>query len=343
MLTERQLLILEAIIRDYTNEGQPIGSKRLEQQLPIHASSATIRNEMAALERLGLIAKEHSSSGRIPSERGYRYYVDHIMKPAKIDKGAVQSIRQSFGSEFQKVDEIVATSARILSDLTQYTAISLKPESTDIRLEGFRLVPIGDRQVMVILVTSDGTVESQMYNLPEGIRGDELESVIRIINDRVVGLSLNQVTARLHECLPLITQYLHKPDGFMDAFGSILDKAVRKQIYVGGKTNLLSFTHGATPEQIKALYSLIDRSADLGTLLENGDRNVSVRLGSELPDNLLAHYSLVSAAYDDGNNGRGIIAILGPTNMPYSKVIGLLSAFSDELTRRIFDYYRHLS
>lgn len=98
MLTERQLLILEAIIRDYTNEGQPIGSKRLEQQLPIHASSATIRNEMAALEKLGLIAKEHSSSGRIPSERGYRYYVDHIMKPAKIDRGAVQNIRQSFGN-----------------------------------------------------------------------------------------------------------------------------------------------------------------------------------------------------------------------------------------------------
>lgn len=152
--------------------------------------------------KLGLIAKEHSSSGRIPSERGYRYYVDHIMKPAKIDRGAVQNIRQSFGNEFQKVDEIIATSARILSDLTQYTAISLKPESADIRLEGFRMVPIGDRQVMVILVTSDGTVESQMYNLPAGINGDELESVIRVINDKVVGLSLNQVVAKLHECLP---------------------------------------------------------------------------------------------------------------------------------------------
>lgn len=124
------------------------------------------------------------------------------MKPAKIDRGAVQNIRQSFGNEFQKVDEIIATSARILSDLTQYTAISLKPESADIRLEGFRMVPIGDRQVMVILVTSDGTVESQMYNLPAGINGDELESVIRVINDKVVGLSLNQVVAKLHECLP---------------------------------------------------------------------------------------------------------------------------------------------
>ena len=125
----------------------------------------------------------------------------------------------------------------------------------------------------------------------------------------------------MHECLPLITKYLHKPDGFMDAFGSILDKAVKKQVYVSGKTNLLSFAHWEDPEQVKALDSLIDQSADA----------------------LLSHYSLVSAAYDDGNNGQGIIAILGPTNMPYSKVIGLLDAFRDELTQRIFDYYQHLN
>ena len=226
MLTERQLLILEAIIRDYTNEGQPIGSKRLEQQLPIHASSATIRNEMAALEKLSLIAKEHSSSGRIPSERGYRYYVDHIMKPAKIDRDAVQNIRQSFGNEFQKVDEIVATSARILSDLTQYTAISLKPEAADIRLEGFRMVPIGDRQVMVILVTSDGTVESQMYNLPAGIHGDELESVIRVINDKVVGLSLNQVVPScMNACLSLRSICISLTDSWMRLAASLTKRS----------------------------------------------------------------------------------------------------------------------
>lgn len=342
MLTERQLFILEAIIRSYTEDGQPIGSKRLEQQLPIHASSATIRNEMAYLEKQGLIAKEHSSSGRIPTERGYRYYVDHIMKPSKLDLTAVQNIRQSFNSEFQKVDEIVATSAQILSDLTQYTAISLKPEATDIRLEGFRMVPLGDQQIMVILVTSDGRVESQMYAIPSGIRGEELEAVTRVINDKVVGLSLNQVIAKLHESLPLILRYLHQADGFMDAFGQIVNKAVERQVYVSGKTNLLSFTPWASPEQIKALYTLIDQSNNLNSLLDAGSKGISIKMGSELPDRLLSHYSLVSAAYDDGNNGQGIIAILGPNNMPYSKMIGLIDVFRDEMTKRIFAYYRHL-
>ena len=129
MLTERQLLILEAVIRNYTEAGQPIGSKTLQQQLPVHVSSATIRNEMAVLEQQGYIAKEHSSSGRIPSLKGYRYYVDNLMKPSKLDRNALYDIRNSFGNEFQKIDEILATSAKILSDLTSYTAISLKPEA----------------------------------------------------------------------------------------------------------------------------------------------------------------------------------------------------------------------
>ena len=193
VLTERQLLILEAVIRNYTEAGQPIGSKTLQQQLPVHVSSATIRNEMAVLEQQGYIAKEHSSSGRIPSLKGYRYYVDNLMKPSKLDRNALYDIRNSFGNEFQKIDEILATSAKILSDLTSYTAISLKPEAKDLRLEGFRLVELGNQQVMVILVTSDGTVESQTFTMPSGISGSELEAVIRLINDKVVGLPLRQV------------------------------------------------------------------------------------------------------------------------------------------------------
>ena len=120
VLTERQLLILETIIKDYTDVGQPIGSKTLQEQLPVHVSSATIRNEMAALEKAGLIRKEHSSSGRVPSIKGYRYYVDNILTPAQVDQQALADIRSSFQGDFSKVDEIVAASANILSDLTNY-------------------------------------------------------------------------------------------------------------------------------------------------------------------------------------------------------------------------------
>lgn len=341
VLTERQLLILEAVIRNYTESGQPIGSKTLQQQLPVHVSSATIRNEMAVLEQQGYIAKEHSSSGRIPSLKGYRYYVDNIVQPVKLDNTALHSIRNSLGTEFQKVDEIVATSAKILSDLTSYTAISFKPEAKDICLEDFRMVELGNQQVMVILVTSDGTVESQTFTMPAGISGNELKAVIRLINDKVVGLPLNQVIVRLNECLPLLTRYLHQPEGFIDVFGNVLHQAVKEQVYVGGKMNLLDFSKDASLEQIKSLYSLVDQSNGIGNLLNASQQSeISIKLGDELPEIFLQNYSLISASFDDGNNGRGTIAILGPTNMPYSKMLGLISVFRDELTQRITDYYQ---
>ena len=179
MLTDRQLSILKAIIQNYTDVGQPIGSKKLQEQLPIHVSSATIRNEMAALERQGLIMKQHSSSGRIPSLEGYRYYVDNLLEPDKLDRNVVSRIRKSLNYEFAKVDDIVALSAQLLSQMTNYVAISLKPGSNDVVVEGFRLVPLGNQQVMVLLVTSDGSVENQIFSIPENIHGDQLEAVIR--------------------------------------------------------------------------------------------------------------------------------------------------------------------
>lgn len=339
MLTPRQLLILEAIIRDYTNIGQPIGSKKLQEQLPVHVSSATIRNEMAALEQAGYIAKEHSSSGRVPSLLGYRYYVDNLVQPSKLNQEELRNIRTSFDSEFSKVDEIVATSARILSDLTNYTAISLKPGSQELRLEGFRMVPLGSQQVMLLMVTSDGTVENQIFNLPAGISGDELEAVIRLINDQLVGLPLNQIEAHLQNNMALLQRYLHQPAGFIEVFGNVLEKAVREHVYVGGKKNLLNLVNSDNLEQIKLLYSLVDHKTDLNSLLGRLDDDISVKIGRELMNDILLDYSVISATYNDGNNGQGLIAILGPTNMPYSKMIGLLDVFRNELSRRLTNYY----
>lgn len=339
LLTERQLLILEAVIRNYTESGQPIGSKTLQQRLPVHVSSATIRNEMAVLEQQDYIAKEHSSSGRIPSLKGYRYYVDNIVQPSQLDRTSLKNIRSSFGNEFQKVDEIVATSAQILSDLTSYTAISLKPKAKDIRVEGLRIVPLGNQQVMGILVTSDGTVESQTFTVPAGISSDELEVAMRLLDDKIAGVPLSQVLVRLNDCLPLLSRYLHQPAGFVEVFGSILDKALKEQVYIGGKMNMLDFSKGASLEQIKSLYSLVDQTK-IGSLVTPAKSGISVKLGDELPSKLLQNYSLISATFDDGNNGQGMIALLGPTNMPYSKMIGLVSVFRDELTRRITDYYQ---
>lgn len=193
MLTERQELILKTIITDFTQTHEPVGSKTVMKQLPIKVSSATIRNEMAVLEDQDLIEKTHSSSGRIPSSEGYRYYLDNLVEPLQLPESVYNTIGSQLDRPFHQVNEIVQEAARILSDLTDYTAFAEGPESGDVKITGFRIVPLSARQVMAILVTSDGNVQNQVYALPHNIHGEEIEKAVRMINDQLVGKSLNEV------------------------------------------------------------------------------------------------------------------------------------------------------
>ena len=180
MLTERQKLILSLIIQDFTNSGQPVGSKSLMEE-GVKASSATIRNDMKALEELGMLEKTHSSSGRIPSVSGYRYYVDHLLTPAKVSNQEVAQIRNSLKKDIHEIDDIIQQSAKILSQVTSYTAFSLGPEMKDRTLTGFRIVPLNDRQILAIIVTDKGNVESQVFRVPENVESQDLEKMVHIV------------------------------------------------------------------------------------------------------------------------------------------------------------------
>lgn len=341
MLTQRQDAILQAIVRQYTVTGQPVGSKILAQHLPIKVSSATIRNEMVALEEQGLLIKEHSSSGRIPSTRGYRYYVDHLLdEKMVIDNNDLAIIRNSFGSNFHKIDEIVSRSADILSDLTSFTTFTLRPEQKQVRLSGFRLVPLGNHQVMAILVTDSGDVENQTFTIPRDMNTDELEAVIRLINDQLAGLTLSEVLLRLQQDIPMkAVQYMHSSDGVLDIFDNILSHAASERFFVGGRMNLLGFSHNHDPNNLRELFGLLDKNENLSHFLDPEDDDIHVRIGSEISNKLLDDFSLITATYDVDQYGKGIIAVLGPTRMPYSRTIGIVGAFRRELARQLMEYY----
>lgn len=345
MLTQRQAIILKNIIRIYTQTEQPVGSKHLMNELPIKVSSATIRNDMAKLEDMGLLDKTHSSSGRVPSIKGYRYYLDHLLEPSDVSNNDLAMIRQTFNQQYQMIDDIVAQSAKILSTLTSYTAITLGPDVQDIRLDGFRLVPLGNHQIMAILVTSIGTVQNQIFHIPRTISGEELEKAVNIINDQLVGQPLTVVAKRIQTDIPqMLMKYVSSPNGFLDIFGTILKQAAADHFYVGGRLNLLDFANDDI-SSLKTLYSLFEKNDDLANLLKLPDietgpnGKIVVRLGNELSPNTLHNYSLITASYDVADHGRGVIALLGPTSMPYSKIIGLLDLIREELARRITDYY----
>ncbi|MCA9766548.1 MAG: heat-inducible transcription repressor HrcA [Carnobacterium sp.] len=343
MLTERQILILKSIIFLYTNYGTPIGSKTLMNEAGLSYSSATIRNEMVRLEVLGFIEKTHSSSGRIPSIKGYRFYVDHLLHPIEVQQKDLITIKKSFSNEYHQLDEIVIQSAELLSQLTSYTAISLGPELKDSRLTGFRLVPLTENKVMVILVTDKGHVENQMFSLPKTIQPKDLEKMVTIFNERLVGHTLIEVFKKLETEIPaLINKYAKSAVGISSALDTFILQAGRDQIHVGGRMNMLDYSNGMNVEKFKLIYSLMEDQHDLAHLLTPPQSGIEVKIGQELDDERFEGFSLITASYNVVGYGTGMIALLGPTSMPYSKMISLVDVFRNELSKKVIDYYHSM-
>ncbi|MFV0560900.1 MAG: heat-inducible transcriptional repressor HrcA [Enterococcus sp.] len=342
MLTQRQNDILRLIIQNYTTTGLPVGSKTLMSE-GIEASSATIRNDMKALEEVGLLLKTHSSSGRIPSADGYRYYVDHLLKPVRASQTDMQTIRRSLGKDFHEINEIIQQSAEILSSLTSYTAFSLGPEVKDRRLTGFRIVPLNDRQIIAIIVTDRGNVESQVFTIPTNIGSQELEKMVHLINERLVGEPLIAVYHKLRTEIPMILhKYFQTPEGILNLFDTVLGQAFEDKIYVSGQMNLLDYEPQQSLHQFKSMYSFMKDSEELTQLFEPTDSQVHIRIGSEIGNDLLQNMSIIQASYKIEGHGKGTIALLGPTNMPYSRMFGLVDAFRRELADKLENYYRSL-
>ena len=342
MLTPRQQMILHLIIQNYTNTGQPTGSKRLMED-GVEASSATIRNEMKALEEAGLLLKTHSSSGRVPSIKGYRYYVDHLLKPSEVDQNEIQTIRHSFGKDFHEINEIIQQSATILSNLTSYTALSLGPDVKERKLTGFRIVPLNARQIIAIIVTDKGNVENQVFTLPESMSSEDLEKMVRIINDKLIGEPLMTVYHRLRTEIPMILhKYFQTTDGIVDLFDTMLSHIFEEKIFVGGRMNLLDFEPTQDVSQFKSMYSFMKNADQLTQLLAPRDSAIQIRIGSELGNDLLQNMSLIQASYEIEGHGQGTIALLGPSSMPYSRMFGLMEVFRGELAKKLADYYRAL-
>lgn len=348
MLTKRQELILKTIIQDFTTSHEPVGSKTVMNQLPMKVSSATIRNEMAALEEQGLLEKTHSSSGRIPSSAGYRYYLDNLVDPVQIPSSVYNRIVYQLDQPFNQVNEIVQEAAKILSDLTNYTAFAAGPETHDALITGFRIVPLSEHQVMAILVTDDGNVKNQVYTLSHHSSGEEIEKAVRLINDQLTGKPLNSVNSKLlHQIADHLISRGSAPE-ILDLLQDVVKDAASEQMYVDGQINLLNNYHHSDVDKIKSLYEMFGQNDEMYRLIglapeqESDDKKkgkVQVTLGPDLPSELLKNYSLLTARYNVGKYGKGTIALLGPTNMPYSQMIGLLEYFRTELARKLLDYY----
>lgn len=340
MLTERQLIILETIIQLYTNDGQPVGSKTLAEEAGIEASSATIRNEMSYLEEVGFIQKTHSSSGRIPSLKGYRFYVDNLLRPQKVAQDQLTLINQALSQHVRQMDDMMHQSAQLLSELTSYTAIVLGPQAKQNRLTGFRLVALNDNQVMAIIQTDSGAIENMVFRMPKHVDESDLEKVTQIFNEHLIGHSLLEVYRKLQRDIPmLVRKYASSANDVLSSIENVLTKSQEDRLHISGKTNLLDFTENMGTNQIKSLYEILDKDADLTSLIHHMNEDVEIRIGKELNHDLFNQFSLITATYNVKGHGNGIIAVLGPTSMSYDKTLGVMEVFRNELAETLLRFY----
>jgi heat-inducible transcriptional repressor len=342
VLTDRQLLIFQVIVDDFIRSAQPVGSRSLSKKEDIHYSSATIRNEMADLEELGFLEKTHTSSGRIPSEKGYRFYVDHLLSPQKLNANDVDTVKSIFAERIYELEKIVQKSARILSELTNYTAIVLGPAVKENKLRKIQIVPLNKETAIAIIVTDKGHVENRMFHLPENLDTGDIEKMVNILNERLTGVPLEDLNNKIYkEVATLLRQHIHDYDALLNSIVDTLRIPAGEKLFFGGKTNILSQPEFHDIEKVKNLMNMIEHEEDIYDIIRQRPTGISVKIGKENQNSVMEDCSLITATYSMGTEQLGKIAILGPTRMEYSRVISLLQFLSRDLTTVLTKLYQN--
>ena len=329
MLTERQLLILQVIIDDFIRSAHPVGSRSLAKKNKISFSSATIRNDMADLEELGFIEKTHTSSGRVPSEKGYRFYVDHLLAPEKIHEHEMNLIRSIFQDHILELELILQKSAKVLSDLTKYTAIVLGTTAKKHKLARFQILPLNEGTAVAIIVTNTGHIEHRLFTLPKSINASELEKTVNILNERLVGVNVDELHNKLfNEINVLFKEHVDHYDLILRSLADCLNIEQEEKLYYSGKLNMLKQPEFQDIDKIKDLMKLIEEDSSFYQLIRKSPFGIDVKIGTENQMPAMDHCSLITATFTFGEEQIGKIAILGPKRMHYARVISLLNTLS---------------
>ncbi|MCY9546680.1 heat-inducible transcriptional repressor HrcA [Lysinibacillus xylanilyticus] len=334
MLTNRQLQILQAIVDDFIMFAQPVGSRQISKKQEITFSPATIRNEMADLEELGFLEKTHTSSGRVPSEKGYRFYVDHLLNPQGINSRDIQQIQSIFNDRLVEVEHIIRKSANILSELTSYTSILLGPDVQRHRVKRFSIVPLSSDSAVAIIVTNNGHVENRMFSLPPNFTASDLEKMVNILNERLVGVSIEDIHKKLEaEVLTVLQQHVRSADDFIHALVTATMHNSESKIFYGGKTNMFNQPEFHDLNKVRMILDLMETTSQVQSLFHPNESGIQIRIGSENKQLEMENCSVITTTYSIGEDQQGAIAIIGPTRMDYKRVVALLDVMRMDLTQ----------
>jgi heat-inducible transcriptional repressor len=341
MLTERQKLILSAIVDDYIHYAEPVGSRSISKKGTVAYSPATIRNEMSDLEELGYLEQPHTSAGRIPSNLGYRYYVDHLVQTGNLKPEEVAMLKTALADRMLKIEQAMQQVASIVSNLTNLTSIVLGPEIFSTSLRHLQLLPLDHQRAVAIIVTNTGHVENKVVTIPEGVPVNSIERTVSILNAKLKGVPLFQLKSKLYtEIASEMKRHVDEFEQLITTIDSALEQDDQQRLYMSGATNMLNQPEFRDVEKAKPFLDLLDKADVLVQIVTDAGDGLQVRIGTENTLDAMKDCSLVTASYSLHGQPIGVIGVLGPTRMEYGKVIGLLKHFSRDLTEILDKWYK---
>ena len=334
-MDERKKKVLQAIVEEYVNTAEPVSSNLLTQKDELNNySSATIRNEMADLEKAGYLEKTHTSSGRIPSEKGYRYYVDELLRDDNISLEEIKYISDKLETKVNEIEDLTKIATSTLSEITHYTTLAIGPSTDTQNIEEIKFVMLGQRMLMAVILTNYGMVKETIIKFDEDILEKQVETINYMFNKKLKGQPLEVIDLPLEEYLINEMKYsvkVIKP--IIEQIKRVLQE--ERQLYLEGANKSFDLPEFNSLEVAKNFVNIIDEKELMADMLNSGfAKDINVYIGDENEKEQLKDFSVITFKHKVGNRDLGTIGIIGPKRMDYSKVISVMKYINKKLNEK---------
>ena len=330
MLDERKKKVLQAIVEEYINTAEPVSSNSLTNHYGLNCSSATIRNEMAELEKIGYLDKTHTSSGRIPSAKGYRYYVDELINDQAISLEEIKYISSKLETKVNEIEDLTKITANTISEVTHYTTVSIGPKTSSQLIEEIKFVLLGSRMMLAVILTDTGLVKETIIKFDEDINEKQVETMNYMFNHKLKGQPIETIDRPLEEYLyDEMTYSVNVIKPVIEQIKKVLEE---DKIYLEGANKSFDLPEFNSLEVAKNFVNILDTKELVSDMLNTGfAKDINIYIGEENEKEELKDFSVVTFKHKVNGKDLGTIGIIGPKRMDYSKVISVMKYISKKL------------
>ena len=348
-LSERKKQILKAIVEAHIAEGEPVGSKYIVENRQLTCSSATIRNEMSELEEMGYLEKPHTSAGRVPSELGYRFYVDSLVQHYAMTANEIAEINNILKSKMTELDQILENATRLASNITNYTGFAVKPRFSSHSISKFEAISIDDHNLLLVMIISGGTVKTKKIYVSDCLTDELISKINGTLNRHLSGLGSEDIT------LPILMEIENELGNDARFFGPIIkviydvmSESEAGDLRISGLNRLLQYPEFSDSQKFGQLLNAIESKEEILNLVSQGNANddVNVIIGSESSVNVMNNSSVIYKPIKKDGKTVGAIGVIGPLRMDYAKVLATVEELSDNISNIIdvdHDYKKRLT